>query len=131
MKKKQSFLITFCLFMLLGFSNNISAQTTCKVIGEISIEAVKRGAFVACTRSANPTACSIAFAADACGDDPACSDVVKTITENGCTWTVKVVGKKLRIYGKASISKLNEMKRTYNALNTVQGIRWLQNSLSR
>lgn len=121
--------IIFLSFLLISSCLSFG-QSSCDIIGEISIESVQRGAFLVCSRSANPTACSIALAADACGKDPACSGIVKTLVKNGCTWTVKVVGDKMRIIGKASSDKIYEMKRTYNALNSVQGIYWLQNTLS-
>ena len=127
MNKLAFMLCTICF--LAGTTKVTHAQTTCEVIGEISISVVERGAFIACTRSANPAACSIALAADACGSDPACSGLVKKFTKAGCTWTVKVVGKKIKIYGKAAASKLDEMKSTYDALNTVDGIRWIENSM--
>lgn len=126
----KNYVLIFAVFVLSAFGvKSTYAQTTCEIIGEISIDVVERGAFIACTRSANPAACSIALAADACGSDPACSGIVKKFTEDGCKWTVKVVGKKIKIYVKAAASKLDEMKSTYDALNSVKGIRWIEDSM--
>ncbi|BDS15693.1 hypothetical protein [Aureispira anguillae] len=116
-------------FFLLGLQVAAFAQTACEFIGEISIDAVERGAFLACSKSGNPAACSIALAAHACGQDPACSGLVKHFTQKGCEYTVKVVGSKLKLYGKASKEKIEELKETYDVLNTVSGIKWLENRL--
>lgn len=122
------------LLLLIVFSVSTSwsfGQEYCEFIGEISIDVAARGAFLACTRSANPAACTIAIAANSCAQDPACSGVVKKITEDGCNYTVKVVGAKMKIYGKALKSDMNELKRTYDALNSVDGIRWIEDAMLR
>ena len=103
---------------------------TCQFIAEISVVTVEKGAFLACTKSANPAACTIAIAAHNCGQDPACDGVVKHFVEKGCDYTVKVVGEKIQIIGKASKEKMFELQNTYNALNSVEGILWLQRVLS-
>ena len=88
----------------------------------IALLKLQNGAFLACNKSANPAACTIAIAAHNCGQDPACDGVVKKFIEDGCNYTVEVVGDKLKVYGKASKEKLFEMQKTYEALNSVQGI---------
>jgi len=115
--------------MLLNISI-YSQSESCQFIAEISLVSVEKGAFLACTKSANPAACSIAIAAHNCGQDPACDGVVKKFVEDGCNYTVEVVGDKLKIYGKASKEKLFEMQQTYEVLNSVQGIYWLEKVLS-
>jgi len=118
------------LLMLFSFQTTLSQSDTCQFVAEISIVSVEKGAFLVCINSANPAACTIAIAAHNCGQDPACDGVVKKFVEDGCNFTVKVVGDKLKIYGKASKDKLFEMQKTYEALNSVQGINWLQKVLS-
>ncbi|MBL4704253.1 MAG: hypothetical protein JKY54_07015 [Flavobacteriales bacterium] len=83
-----------------------------------------------CSTSANPAACSIALAADACGSDPACSGIVSHFVKQGCDYTVEVVGDVIRIVGKATKENIDELEKTYDALNTVEGILWIQDILS-
>ena len=116
----------FCLVILAIASSTYSQSETCRFVAQISLTAVERGAFLACTRSANPAACSIALAAHSCGKDPACSGVVKHFVNKGCSYTVKVVGNSLSIIGTAAKEQYQELKGTYDALNSVQGIQWIQ-----
>ena len=112
-----------CLF------TNLKAQT-CKFIAEISIFSVESGAFLACTRSGNPAACSIAIAAHNCGQNPACDGVVKHFVEKGCDYTIEVIDSKLKIVGKAASEKMFELQKTWEALNSVEGIIWIQRVLN-
>jgi hypothetical protein len=131
-KTIMKMIITLFLgLILIGSTQNAQAQSeTCTIIAEISLTAVERGAFLVCTRSANPAACTIALAADACGSDPACSGFVSHFVEKGCNYTIEVVGDNLKIIGKATKENIEELSKTYDAINSVEGIIWLQNILS-
>lgn len=119
------------LVLSVMFSANCIAQNEyCQFIGEISLVSVEAGAFWTCTYTGNPASCSIALAAHNCGQNPACEGVVKSFVEEGCTYTVEVVDDKIKIMGKASKEKMFELQRTWEFLNTVQGINWLQRVLS-
>ena len=124
---KSYFIILCIVFSQLVYSQN----DTCQFIAEISIISTERGAFLACTTSGNPAACTIALAAHNCGQDPSCDGVVKKFVEDGCNFTVEVIGEKLKITGKASKAKIFEMQKTYEALNTVEGINWLQQVMTK
>lgn len=123
---KNSIFILFFLVNYLSFSQS----ETCQFVAEISLVSVEKGAFFACTKSANPAACSIAIAAHNCGQDPACDGIVKKFIEDGCNFTVELVNDKIKIIGTASKEKIFEMQKTYEALNSVQGINWLQRVMS-
>jgi hypothetical protein len=123
---KKLFLFPF--FFSLSFILYSQADA-CKFIAEISIISVEKGAFLACTNSANPAACTIAFAAHNCGQDPACDGVVKEFVEKGCTYTVKVTADKIKVIGEASKEALFDLNKTWHALNTVEGIRWLEQGI--
>ncbi|MEM9894928.1 MAG: hypothetical protein AAF789_01045 [Bacteroidota bacterium] len=103
------------------------SPTECKFIGEISLISVESGAFLACSKSGNSAACTIAVAAHNCGQNPACDGLVKELVENGCKYTVEVIGPKLRITGKSAVDGLEELKQTFNSLNTVEGVTWIEN----
>ncbi|WP_020569940.1 hypothetical protein [Neolewinella persica] len=115
-------------FLFLGVIMN-AQNDACKFVGEISIISVEKGAFLVCTKSANPAACSIAFAAHNCGDNPACEGIVKDLVEKGCKYTVEVVGNKIKIIGKSTEENVYELKRTWEALNSVEGILWIEKKL--
>jgi len=129
MKMKKLIIV---LSILMSTSSFVFSQKneTCQFIGEISIHAVASGAFWTCTYTGNPASCSIAIAAHNCGGTPACKGIVKKIVETGCTYTVEVVGDKLKIIGKASKEKIFELQETYEFLNTVEGINWIQRVLA-
>lgn len=121
----------YLLLLVLFFSSNLYSQSEyCQFVAEISVISVEKGAFIACTKSANPAACAIAIAAHNCGQDPSCDGVVKKFVEDGCNYSVEVVGDKIKIYGKALKEKLFEIQQTYDALSSVQGLYWLQRVLS-
>lgn len=121
----NTLILLVCLFGVQVFSQT----ETCSFVAEIALISVEKGAFFACTKSANPAACTIAITAHNCGQDPACDGVVKKFVENGCNYIVEVVGGKIKIIGEASKEKMFELEKTYEALNTVQGIYWLQKVL--
>lgn len=125
----KSILILLSLILMTNLS--YSQSETCQFIAEISIVSVEKGAFLVCTKSANPAACTIALAAHNCGQDPFCDGVVKTFVENGCTYTIEKVNKKIKIVAKASKEKMLELQKTYEAINSVNGILWLQKVLSQ
>lgn len=128
LNKQKVGLYAFFIF-LLNINLCFSQSQTCQFIAEISIVSVEKGAFLACTKSGNPAACTIALAAHNCGQDPACDGLIKKFVEDGCNYTVEVVGNKIKIIGTASKEKIFEMQKTYEALNTVEGIYWLQKVL--
>jgi hypothetical protein len=125
--------ILFCLIFLsmTSFRSTPSSfkNDGCKFIAEISIISVEKGAFLLCMNSGNPAACTVAFAAHNCGQNPSCEGIVKEFTEKGCSYTVKVVGEKIKIIGKSSFDKIEELNKTWKSLNSVEGIIWLQNTL--
>ena len=129
MKMKKLLIST--LILLLSFVPYFSngQSYTCKFIAEISIISVEKGAFLACTKSANPTACSIALAAHTCGETLACDGIVKEITEVGCNYTVKFIDNKIKIIGESTSEKAFEFKQVWEALNTVEGIDWLEKKI--
>lgn len=106
-----------------------SQSETCKFVGEISLVSVSAGAFWTCTYTGNPASCSIALAAHTCGKDPACNGVVKTLVEKGCKYTVEVVDDKIKIVGEATKEKMFDLQSTWEYLNRVEGIVWLQKLL--
>ena len=110
-------------------TNTFSQSEVCQFIGEISLVSVEAGAFYTCTYTGNPASCSIALAAHNCGQILACEGVVKNFVEKGCEYSVEIIGDKVKIVGKASKEKMFELQETWEYLNTVQGIIWLQKVL--
>lgn len=114
------------VMLLLAFSPLISAQEeVCKIVGEIALPSVEAGAFLACMRSGNALACKVAFDAHQCSQDPSCSGVVATIVEDGCTFSIKKTEETIEIAGVTAKENVDNLIRTYNALNTVEGMIWL------
>lgn len=114
------------LTLAITFTSLVSAQEeVCKIVGEIALPAVERGAFLSCMSSANALACKVAFAAHGCGEDPSCAGVVSTIVESGCTFTIKKTGDTIQIIGTTTKDNVEELTKTYEALNTVEGMTWL------
>ena len=102
-----------------------AASEGCKLVAELSVEAVKAGALAACMKNPHPVVCSVAAA----GQDAATSGLAKEGVAAGCTWTVKKAGPKIRLTIESAKKSADEMERVYRALNTVEGIRWLQKVL--
>ncbi|MFD0862607.1 hypothetical protein ACFQ1M_10370 [Sungkyunkwania multivorans] len=123
--------IIIVLLVSMTTSLSFAQDEACKIVGEISLPAVEAGAFFGCMSSANALACKVAFAAHNCGQDIACSGVVATIVEEGCKFTIRKTGQTIEIIGTAAKENAEELRQTYNALNTVEGMTWLMLYLSQ
>jgi len=106
-------------------SRAASDEEVCYLIGEISVEAVKWGATWKCLTTGNPVACTIAAALN----DSATDYLVRQGVTAGCEWSVDVGRRMLRLSVKTAKMEADEFKEVYNALNTIEGIRWLEKKL--
>ncbi|MEM7104875.1 MAG: hypothetical protein AAF502_17195 [Bacteroidota bacterium] len=135
MIKRFVILVAPLLFLFFHPNYQLKAQSSshtddiCYFIGEISLESASILAFEACLVSGNPAACEIGFAAINCASNPACKGVAKKFVSHGCTYTVEKVGDVIRVSGKALKENLGKLKSTFDALNTAEGLLWLQRYL--
>ncbi len=111
--------------ILSGVSSVEAASEGCVLAAEISVELVCQGAMAGCVTTGNPVACKVAIGCEAV----AAKELAKTGTAEGCTFVVEKVGPKVKIWVRSANSKLDEMKKTYDSLNTVKGIHWLEKQL--
>lgn len=103
-----------------------AADDGCRLVAAISVEGVKQGAFYKCVTTGDPLACSVAYAAH----DAATSGIAKAGVTAGCRWTVTRVGETVTIAIESGKEAAFQMRRTYDALNTAEGIRWLMRQIS-
>ena len=103
-----------------------SENDVCYFIGQISMNAVSAGAFYTCFQTGTPAACTIGYAILDCQRTKACDGVIKKVTSKGCSYIVKRVGDAYEIAGEATKEKLSELKKTYDSLNSVEGMFWLK-----
>lgn len=125
---------SLCLFVICLLGPNWAksqSEAVCEFVGEIALPAATAASFYTCMQTGTPAACKIGYAMLQCQEDPACSGVVAKFTEAGCNYLVKKVGDVYRITAKAVPAKAEELRKTYQALNTIEGMRWLQRYLSR
>ncbi len=57
--------------------------------------------------------------------DVATKGVAKKGVVMGCEFTVEVIGPQIKFTVQAASEQLDDMKKTYDALNTVEGMMWL------
>lgn len=125
--QKLSFLLLLCI-ALIGFKAKAQGDA-CKIVGELSLPILETGGITSCMASGNPAVCQIAFAIHNCSQDPACNGVVSTVIENGCVYSVEKIGKTIKIIGTSAKENVNELQRTLNWLNSIDGMLWIMTSL--
>lgn len=106
------------------------SEEICYFVGEMALPAISTTAFAVCLEGV-PAACTLGYSAMECASDPACSWVVSEFTSRGCTYALRKVGDTLVFMGKASRDHADSLKKTYESLNTVAGMRWLMRRLSQ
>ena len=70
------------------------ADDKCKVVAEITVEAVAKGSMAVCLRSAHPGVCAVATILN---QSEAAKSLSKTLTEKGCEFLVEKVGNSFRV----------------------------------
>lgn len=137
-----SLIRTFFFLLIVAPAGQVAAQQyvadflsdhsdeLCYFVGEMTLPTISTTAFAICLEGV-PAACSFGYSALECASDPACSGVVSEFTSHGCTYTLRKVGDTLVFMGKAYRDKADTLKKTYESLNTVAGMRWLMRQLSQ
>ncbi len=97
----------------------VNDHEACKLVAEISVEAVRWGSMYECSLHGNAVACAIAAAAN----DVASGEVAKAGVEAGCNWTVKKIGDLIEITVESNRSAAEEMRRTERSLNAVDRLK--------
>lgn len=129
------YLLAIALLLLLFPERSLSAQsaseTACFITGQLSTTVVAGGALATCTATGHPVACAVAFKIIDCAGNPACDGVVSTLTEAGCNIVVSRSGQLIEFTVKTTEKNVTELRKTYEALDTAEGIIWLGKHLSR
>lgn len=105
-------------------------EAICYFVGEISLPATTAASFAICLNSGTSEACSMSMAALNCASDPACSKVVSRLTRIGCNYTVEKTGESLRFIGEATYEGVENLKATFDSLDSIEGVRWIQKKLT-
>lgn len=106
-------------------------ESACYLTGQLSTTAIAGGALATCSVTGNPVTCAVAGRMLICAGDPACDGVVATLTEAGCNYSVTKSYEVINFTIKTTIENADKLRHTYDQLNTVEGIIWLERYLSQ
>jgi hypothetical protein len=73
----------------------------------------------------------VAARAMACASDPACSEVTATVVEYGCQYSIRKSKESITVTITATADFIEDLRKAYASLNTVEGIIWLQRQFGR